>query len=68
MIEIDFKTKPSEDGEVPEYVIDRLGNKSTYDEKGLRHSYNGHPGWISSDGKSKVWYSHGEETDAVWGC
>ena len=57
MIEIDFTIKPKEI--MPEYVIDKRGNKRLYDENGLRHSYNGLPAVIMKDGSSH-WYKHGE--------
>jgi len=56
MIEIDFTTKPKEP--THSYIINELGDKYLYDQKGLLHSYDDLPAVVLSNG-SRCWYKHG---------
>jgi len=43
---------------IPDYILNKFGNKCLYDENGQYHSYNDLPAIIMSSG-TKFWYKHG---------
>ena len=59
MIEIDFKEKPIAKQTIPDYIIDKFGDKRLFDENGCLHSFDDKPSLKFSNG-IVAWHKHGK--------